>query len=146
MSTHTTHDAFALRNESHAAQRALALHVGTLNPDTGSDGIVVRPDLAFAIVYASTATHMLESRATGRGAYRHRINREIFDSAADIPASFRKLGAIARAVETADALTLAALDTRYRADLALQASNEYRDDATRADALALLTAPSPFTN
>lgn len=144
--TITSHDAVALRTDSHAAQYALALHVGTFNPDTGNDGIVVRPDLALVIVYASTATHALESRANGRGAYRHRINREVFTSAADIPASFRKLGAIARAVETADALTLTALDTRYRADLALTARNEYRDDATRADALALLDAPSPFTN
>lgn len=144
--TLTSHDAVALRDDSHAAQHALALHVGTFDDSTGNDGIVVRPDLAFVIVYASTATHMLESRANGRGAYRHRINREIFSSAADIPASYRKLGAIARAVESADVLTLAALDTRYRADLALQARNEYNDEATRADAVALLESPSPFTN
>lgn len=143
--TLSAHDAVALRNDSHAAQHALALHVGTFNADTGNDGIVVRPDLGFAIVYASTSTHMLESRASGRGAYRHRINRDVFDSAADIPASYRKLGAIARAVESADTLTLTALDTRYRADLALTASNEYNAEAARADAAALLSAPSPFT-
>lgn len=140
----TAHDAVALRTESHAAQHALALHVGTFNPDTGNDGIVIRPDLRFAIVYASTATHALESRADGRGQYWHRINRDVFTSAADIPASYRKLGAIARAVESADALTLVALNARYRADLALTAANQYRDDATRADARALLNAPSPF--
>lgn len=140
----TTHDAVALRTASHDAERELASKTGTLDNDTNSTDIVVRPDLGFVVFYASTATHMLESRADGRGKHWHRINRDFFESAADIPATYRKLGAVARAVEDADSLTLSALDTRYRADLALTASNEYRDDATRAQALDLLAQPSPF--
>ena len=137
-------DAVALRTESHAAERALASAIGTLDTNTNNTGVVVRADLRFVIVYASTATHALESRADGRGQYWHRINRDVYPSAADIPATYRKLGAIARAVEAAEAFTLAALDTRYRADLALTASNEYRGDDVRAQALDLLAQPSPF--
>ena len=133
LDTLTSAVAVDLRTESDEAQDALSARVGT-------DSVVVRPDLRFTIFYASTATHMLESRSDGRGNYWHRINREVFATAADIPANYRKLGAIARAVETADSLTLAALEARYVADLALTARNEYRDDKTRADALALLNA------
>jgi hypothetical protein len=143
--TLATDDAATLWPAAIDSQHTLALHLGTHDPATGHDGIVVRPDLRFVIVYASTATHMLESRADGRGNYWHRINRDTYASAADIPATLRKLGAIARAVETADALTRDALATRYAADLALIAANEYRDADTRADALARLNAPNPFT-
>ena len=131
--TLTSAVAVELRTASDEAQATLATHAGT-------DSVVIRPDLRFAIFYASTATHGLESRADGRGNYWHRINGEVYSRAADIPANYRKLGTIARAVETADALTLAALEARYVADLALTARNEYRSEESRADALALLNA------
>ena len=129
-----------LRDVADLASRELGVALGVLDPDTNNNGAVIRPDLGMVIVYAQTATHMLEARTTGRGQYRYRINRDVFDRAADIPATYRKLGAIARAVEESDALTLRALETRHAADLAAIVANEYRDDETRAAAREVLEA------
>ena len=142
--TVTKNDAVALSTQSADAESALAVHLGTLDELTGQSGIAVRTDLGMVIVYAQTATHMLEARTTGRGQYRYRINRDVFDHAADIPATYRKLGAIARAAETANALVLNALHTRYRADLALTAVNEYRPEEVRARAIDALNDESGF--
>ena len=135
---------YDLRDAADRAVDALGAALGVLDPDTGNNGVVVRPDLNMIIVYAQTATHMLEARTTGRGQYRYRINRDVFERAADIPATYRKLGAIARAAETADALVLNALHTRYRADLALTAVNEYRPEDVRARAIDALNDESGF--
>lgn len=129
-----------LRDVAYRAADTLGAALGVINPDTGNNGAVIRPDLGMVIIYAQTATHALESRTTGRGQYRHRINLDVFDRAADIPATYRKLGAIARAVEESDALTLRAIETRHAADLAAIVANEYRDDETRAAARAALDA------
>ena len=64
-----------------------------------------------------------------------------YDRAADIPTSFRKLRKIAQAVEDSAELITTAYWATVRAELALTAANEYRDDATRQqarDALARL--------
>ena len=140
MNTPDIQQAIDLRDAAHRAADALGAALGVLDPDTGNNGAVVRPDLGMVIVYAQTATHMLEARTTGRGQYRYRINRDIFEHAADIPAKYRKLGAVARAVEESDALTLRAIETRYAADLAGIVANEYRPAETRAEARAALEA------
>lgn len=140
MNTPDIQQAIDLRDESHRAADALGAALGVLDPDTGNNGAVVRPDLGMVLVYAQTATHMLEARTTGRGQYRYRINRDIFEHAADIPAKYRKLGAVARAVEESDTLVLRAIETRYAADLAGFVANEYRPAEARAEARAALEA------
>ena len=131
---------YDLRDAADRAVDALGAALGVLDPDRGNNGVVVRPDLNMIIVYAQTATHMLEARTTGRGQYRYRINREIFEHAADIPAKYRKLGAVARAVEESDTLALRAIETRFAADLAGVVANEYPSAETRAKARAALDA------
>lgn len=127
-----------LRDIAHRAADTLGAALGVLDTDTGNNGAVIRTDLGMVIIYAQTATHALESRATGRGQYRHRINRDVFEHAADIPATYRKLGAIARAVEESDGLILRAIETRHAADLAGIVANEYRHAETRAAARVAL--------
>lgn len=142
----TPQQAVELRTEALAAERALAEALGTWAPETGSTGMSVHRDLGIVIVYASTSTHTLVSRTNGRGTYLHRINFDRYEHASDIPPSFRKLGAIARAVETSDTLVREALRTRYRADLALKASDKHRDNETRQEATDLLAQPTPWDN
>lgn len=115
-----------------------------LEATTEARSAIARPDLGFCIFYASTSTHALEARATGRGQFAYRINRETFKCAEDIPTSYRKLRAIALKIEANDTGTLALLHAQYMHTLALVASNEYRTDDERAEAEALLAEPSPF--
>lgn len=115
-----------------------------LEATTEATSAIARPDLGFCIFYASTATHSLEARATGRGQFAYRINLETFKRAEDIPTSYRKLRAIALRIEANDADTLALLHAQYMHTLALVASNEYRAEAERAEAEALLAEQSPF--
>ena len=141
MATTELATAIALRDAADAAQIELGRTLGTMNDATGNAGVVFRTDLGLVIAYASTATHSLEARATPRGAFRHRINLDTYDRAADIPTSFRKLRKIAQVVEDSAETIATAYWTTVRAELALTAANEYRDDATRQqarDALARL--------
>jgi len=137
-------------NKSEASRRAiewcdtLEATRRKLEATTEARSAIARPDLGFCIFYASTATHALEARANGRGQFTYRINLETFKSAEDIPASFRKLRAIALRIEANDANTLALLNAQYMHTLALVASNEYRAEAERAEAEALLAEQSPF--
>lgn len=138
------------RNTSEASKRAiewcdtLEASRRKLEASTEARSAIARPDLGFCIFYASTASHSLEARATGRGQFAYRINLETFKCAEDIPTTYRKLRAIALKIEANDTGTLALLNAQYMHTLALVASNEYRAEAERAEAEALLAEPSPF--
>ena len=85
---------------------------------TGADSRpTVRTDMlggiGLVITYASTSTYALESRASGDGRFMHRVNREWYKSAADIPLTYRKARAIASSVESANAIELIAAQRAY---------------------------------
>lgn len=62
---------------------------------TGITSVVIRPDLGLVIGYASTSAYMLEARGVADGRVKFRVNLEWYDSAADIPNTYRKARAMA---------------------------------------------------
>ena len=117
--TTATHPAYALAIAAEAAREALESHLGA-----DDVSVSIRPDLGLALIYTSTADYMLESRVNAAGASRHRVNREWYDAATSIPASFRKARAIAMRASTAGSLVYDALESERVAWLARLEDNE----------------------
>jgi hypothetical protein len=111
--TDTIHPAYTLSIAAEVARKALEEHL-----DSDEVSVSIRPDLGLVLVYASTGDYMLESRVNAAGNSRHRVNLEWFDSAADIPTSFRKARAIAMRASSAGSLVQDALETERVAWLA----------------------------
>lgn len=111
--TATIHPAYALSVAADAAREALESHLGA-----DDVSVSIRPDLGLVLIYASTADYALESRVNAAGVSKHRINLEWYDTAADIPATFRKARTIAMRASDAGALVYDALETERVAWLA----------------------------